>query len=410
MTGSGRVSRFLAWLCVLWLPSCAIDPGEPDGGVTAPSAQPGDQQIPDAGDGDPSPTSSTDTTVNPTSTISNPIGTTVSPTGTTANPTGTTNPCSGEVCPGDVTFYAMGDPHAGGGDASMNDYQIAAMNAFPPMTWPSGMPSAGVVVGKPRAVLIVGDVTDWGFDGRNGTANQIAAFVNAYGLTGTDGKLRFPVFEGYGNHDYYAAEKIYAGSSNPTPVVGVVAGRNAKRAGIVRTSPEGGHYSWDWGGIHFVNVNMFPADSASQATTTSKVRDPHKSLTFLIDDLRASVGATCRPVVIMAHYGLVGFSADPDWWTDQQRTAFYDAVKSYNIIGYIHGHDHDSAHGTWKTFDTYKVGSPFYSDGGRGHFVVFRIHDNTLEAADVSWSPDINNLQTGFRGWQHTKTIRRTCQ
>ena len=104
----------------------------------------------------------------------------------------------------DITFFAMGDPQYGGGRADKNDWQIAAMNAFPGTPWgefladgsPTGFRWIGEPVGEPLGVLIAGDLTQNGQDGRwrlFGETNEIGAFVRDYGLTGEDGKLRYRV-------------------------------------------------------------------------------------------------------------------------------------------------------------------------------------------------------------------------
>src|SRR5690606_3152205 len=80
------------------------------------------------------------------------------------------------------------------------------------------MPSAGTPVAQPRGLLVAGDLTQNGKDGRaenNGSLgrNELGQFISDYGLTGTDGLLRFPVYEGYGNHDFDPSEPFDA---NPT--------------------------------------------------------------------------------------------------------------------------------------------------------------------------------------------------
>ncbi len=340
--------------------------------------------------------------------------------------------CTGDLCPGDVTFFAFGDPQYGGGSNDKNYFNVAAMNRFPGTLWPVGMPSAGVPVAAPRGVLVAGDLTQHGKDGRPENSgvrgrDELGQFISDYGLTGADGMVRFPIYEGYGNHDFDPAEPPdespndwrYYYPDVVTPAVQAVIARNADRLGLINVQDYGGHYSWDWGGVHFVNVNVFPGNEPSDHDVTSGVRDPRSSLDFLAADLAEHVGDTCRPVIIMSHYGFSGSSLNALWWKDEQRAAFWEVAQHYNVIAYIHGHQHNTSIGAWNGMDYFNVGSPYYASenlDGRGHFSVFRIHGNTLEAADVRWDPARAGLDPEFpeqvtpnSGWRFFKTFSRSC-
>jgi cytolysin (calcineurin-like family phosphatase) len=340
--------------------------------------------------------------------------------------------CTGELCPADITFFAMGDPQYGGGSADQNYFHVTALNNFPGRMWPEGMPSAGTPVAEPRGLLVAGDLTQNGKDGRpenNGTRgrNELGQFLSDYGLTGSDGLLRFPVYEGYGNHDFDPSEPFDANPTDwryyypelITPGVQAVIDRNLDRPGLVNVQNDGGHYSWDWGGVHFVNVNLFPGNEPSNVDVTSGVRNPHRSLDFLAQDLAAHVGDSCRPVIIMSHYGFSGSSLNALWWKDEQREAFWEVAKNYNVIAYVHGHQHDTSIGSWNGMDYFNVGSPYYATenlDGYGHFSVFRIHDDVLEAADARWSPKQAGLSPEFpamsapnTGWRFSKQFKRSC-
>jgi cytolysin (calcineurin-like family phosphatase) len=340
--------------------------------------------------------------------------------------------CVGELCPADITFFAMGDPQYGGGSADQNYFNVAALNRFAGTPWPADMPSAGTPVAEPRGLLVAGDLTQNGKDGRaenNGALgrNELGQFLSDYGLTGRDGLLRFPVYEGYGNHDFDPSEPFDANPTDwryyypdiITPAVQSVIDRNVERSGLVNVHDDGGHYAWDWGGIHFVNVNLFPGNEPSDNDVTSMVRNPHHSLDFLAADLAEHVGDSCRPVIIMSHYGFSGSSLNALWWKDEQRDAFWEVAKNYNVIAYIHGHQHNTSIGDWNGMHFFNVGSPYHATenlDGRGHFSVFRIHDDVLEAADVRWSPGRAGLDPEFpaaitpnSGWRFTKTFERSC-
>ena len=96
----------------------------------------------------------------------------------------------------DVTFFVAADTHFGvEGIADLNARQIDAMNALPGTPLPRPL---GGTVQEPRGVLIAGDLTD------DGSKPQWRNFVEHYGLTGKDARLRFPVYECTGNHDRHA--------------------------------------------------------------------------------------------------------------------------------------------------------------------------------------------------------------
>lgn len=320
-----------------------------------------------------------------------------------------------------ITFYAMGDPQYGGGADDKNTFHIEALNRFRAV-WPEGLPSAGEPVDPPLGLMIAGDLTQNGRDGRltNGILyDEIGAFVAEYGLRGGDGLLDMPVYEGYGNHEFdpdepYDPEDIHHWRSHytedPTPSVDVVATRNARRCHLTRVAPDrDGHYSWDWGPVHFVNADLFPGDAPSDADETSRVRDPRRALTFLREDLAAEVGDSGRPVIVMAHYGFDAFGHEPRWWNDAQKAEFMAAIEGYNVIAYIHGHTHATYQYTWQGLDVFNVGSPYYTNYNqdrKGHFTVFRITRTHLEAHDVGWSPAEEGRDPHWTGWSFSKAIR----
>ena len=79
---------------------------------------------------------------------------------------------------------------------SLNIQAVAELNALAGnATWPSAL--GGGVVQPPRGVILSGDIVDNGFT----QAYELANFTRVYGLTGQDGLLRYPLYEGRGNHD-----------------------------------------------------------------------------------------------------------------------------------------------------------------------------------------------------------------
>ena len=240
--------------------------------------------------------------------------------------------------PRDVTFISTSDSHYRAAENKQNnewDHEsILQMNAVTALTWPEKL--GGGAVAKPRGVVWLGDCIDDGdkkLGDRSLTEEQFRAFVADAGLDGTDGVLKYPVFEGWGNHDGPPVGKEKFGFSFQAQLKA----RNAirKEKGLVSNVSENGlHYSWDWDDVHFVQLGIYPADREREGVHYSPVwHDPQNALAFLKKDLAGRVGTSGRPVVLMAHCGF-----DTDWWVAADWKDCYDAAKAYNVVLYLYGH------------------------------------------------------------------------
>jgi cytolysin (calcineurin-like family phosphatase) len=276
----------------------------------------------------------------------------------------------------DVTFFASSDSHYGReNNASINRRVIQEMNALPGTELPAaaGYPR----VRTPRGVVLNGDLLDMGFDQDTAAAN-LSAFVGDYGLTGHDGLLCYPLYEGFGNHD---------GGPDKSFVRKAIRERNARRIGLTAISPNGLHYSWDWDHVHCVNLNLFGgAGPADVKGVNGPEHDPEGSLDFLVSDLAKEVGSSRRPVVIFQHFGWTGGMAD--WWQEQAKDRFYDAIKDYRIACLINGHSHGASFSPWKGLLTVHDGATARPDGNTGDFLVVRITDT-----------EVSIIQRKLGGW-----------
>jgi hypothetical protein len=120
----------------------------------------------------------------------------------------------------------------------VNDRLIETLNGLPGQTLPAAL--GGGDVGEPRGVIHLGDVVDTG-DKFGGVHEQMTDtewkhYVEQFGLTGREGKLRFPIYEIHGNHD--------SPRQRNAPVEGIMR-RNGDRPGLKNVSDNGLHYSWD---------------------------------------------------------------------------------------------------------------------------------------------------------------------
>jgi len=274
----------------------------------------------------------------------------------------------------DVTFVITSDPHyrLDAERVEANRLTVEEINAVTERTWPDRV--GGGPIAAPRGVLVPGDLVDDGDKGDE-TAGQWARYVADFGLDGRDGLLRYPVFECWGNHDGPPVGRERRGFSTQAQLVE----RNRRRlaaAAISRLSANGLHQSWDWDGVHFQMLGIYPADRQHDEVRYNRDwHDPQGALTFCIDDLRASVGDSGRPVVIVAHAGF-----DTDWWHADDWAAFHAAIAAYDVILYAFGH---TGTGVWRWGPTPAAAKIQCLNAGqttKGFFVV-RITADRLRAA-----------------------------
>jgi cytolysin (calcineurin-like family phosphatase) len=250
-----------------------------------------------------------------------------------------------------VTFLVSSDSHY---DAFENEDRnerdrttIDQMNAIAAVSWPDEL--GGGSIGQPQGVLLLGDVIDDGDrmkEGKNQSEQQNRYFLADFGLDGTDGRLKYPVFEGWGNHDGPPEGRERFGFSFQKQLKQ----RNAQRLqhGLIdHVSENGLHYSWNWGGVHFVQLNLLPADKPHPEIRYSpQYHDPQNALAFLKRDLSGNLTDPNQPLVVAHHYDLQG----TDWWHDEQRKAYYEAIRPYKIIAVFHGHTGTGVY-QWKPKD-----------------------------------------------------------
>jgi cytolysin (calcineurin-like family phosphatase) len=276
----------------------------------------------------------------------------------------------------DVIFFVAADLHYGQEQLENNEgpnkNAIAIMNNLPGTAFPDK--NFGVVA-KPRGVLVAGDLTDSGkgvnYDGKYLDIHVFDGFVDDYPVKGGAGvHIHFPVYEGYGNHDVQ--------KQTGDAVLKGIALRNKNRDAPVNVSDNGPHYSWDWDDVHFVNVNVYAGGKG----------DARDSLSFLQKDLADRVGTSGRPVVIMQHYGFDKLSIEDRWWKQDERDAFYNVIKKYNVVAIFSGHEHLCHRVIWNGIADFVAPLAKGDKGGDGIFAV-RMFDNKMIVAqrrlDGTW-------------------------
>jgi cytolysin (calcineurin-like family phosphatase) len=262
------------------------------------------------------------------------------------------------------------------GSAALNDRLIEAINELSDQSLPEQL--GGGTVDTPRGVIHLGDVIDTG-DKSGSVHDQMADtewkhYVDRYGLTGEEGKLRFPIYEIHGNHDSPRKHNV---------AIDGIMQRNADRSGLKNISGNGLHYSWDWGRIHFVALGIVVGPNDDDLPISRY--DSYQSLPFLIADLEKHVGNSGRPVVLLHHIDLHRYArpcevenagasrticcngmAQTAWcssgcegtagisreeWSHCDVAAYHRSLQPYNIAAIFHGHLHARRTDRWDGSD-----------------------------------------------------------
>ncbi len=255
-----------------------------------------------------------------------------------------------------TTFFVGTDSHYGKNQWSNNEESnkqaIYDMNKLPYDDYPD-MPK----IEKPKAVIVTGDLTDLGSYTNLYGFSLLSifnwdGFISDYGLNG-ENLLNFPVLEGFGNHDNLSWGNWVKWS---------IKKRNKERNEKIFISENELHYSWDWDGIHFVQLNVYPGNS----------EEAEKSLAFLKYDLENNLIKKDTPIILFHHYGFDGYS--DDWWTSEERYDYYTLIKDFNVIAIFQGHQHDMFHLVWNGIDVFSSGNLFSNN-----YLVCIIEDNKLK-------------------------------
>lgn len=216
---------------------------------------------------------------------------------------------------------------------------IDTLNQLPGTSIPET--AGGGIVKKPLGVIHAGDIIDSG-DKRGITFEKMqhtefATFNNEFGIDGSDGRLKYPVFEVYGNHD--------SPSGFGVAIDGLME-RNRKRKNVT-LSHNHLHLAWDWGPVRCINLGIVVGQDKNNLQR--RRYHPMESLEFLIADLKQHASDGIRPVLLTHHVDVVRYSKPCELnnnanlsmeWNPCDVSAYYNALRSYNVIGILYGHTH----------------------------------------------------------------------
>jgi len=335
----------------------------------------------------------------------------------------------------DITFIATTDTHAtdsasgcsknGSHTGDEHTKLRAALNSAnaKPHVWPSGANfwRQGKAYDHIRGVLIAGDLTDAGSD-PNPAGTQLGhdcreytAYRAAYGRCGNEGKVKFPIYEAYGNHDFPRVSG--SGDAKYHPVISYLdAITAAHRPGSSKDlyddpTPGTGHYAWRWDDVWFVNLNLKAGNKKEviPGSTGTRLAYPHSPLDFLTKFLKARSKNKSRQIVILAHYSPTSSRVSSSERSDFCKLIYQAQYgkgpfsserlsKNYPVAAFLHGHDHHlPEYKLWTCPSPYSsikiprfsVGNPLYKGSkhpGKLNFTIIRLGEKRLEAVGVKAS------------------------
>ncbi|MBN2441007.1 MAG: carbohydrate-binding protein [Spirochaetales bacterium] len=270
------------------------------------------------------------------------------------------------------SFIFLTDPHYGVDGAILEENNIAALDDVNRLTT-LGTDPFGYSFMEPQGVLVGGDCIDGGTNALNqwyGNGST-PGFTTHFGVN-KDKYVKYYVFECWGNHDVH--------NDYGQTIRDLIRDRNYQRVTIhassnYHTDPYGYNTSWEWQGIKFFNLGIFPGEWV----------DCEHSLGFLTSELSSM--STAQPVIIYFHYVCdeVYNDENPGWWTDEERIAFYNAVRNHNIVAIFHGHRHESSYYQWNGINVFNGGS------AREHRSFFYVYINDIdiyvsERSNAAWA------------------------
>jgi len=267
-----------------------------------------------------------------------------------------------------LTFFLIGDTHYGFNEntAAYNQAVIDEINALPGTPYPEAAFTGKVKI--PKGVVVLGDLVEHGH--KKIGLKEWEEYSRDFGVAG-EGRIAFPVYEGFGNHDGGIEHGIRQ----------LIKDRNYKRPGVEHISKNGFHYSWDWEGIHFIQLNLFPGTTADEIPNPlgfpfeGSWKEPLYSLKFLRSDLKNHIKTKKQPVIIFFHYGFDTWGNYS--WSERERKVFYKVIKDYHVIAIFFGHTHFIQSVKWKGIPTFCVGST-QKKYGPGEFMVVNIRKNKM--------------------------------
>lgn len=314
-----------------------------------------------------------------------------------------------------IRFFAIGDTHYFANEKSTSELMessvinchglIDTLNKLPGTQIPESI--GGGSVGPVQGVIHAGDIIDTG-DKRGKTQELMQqrewdGFVSDFGLTGSEGRLKFPVYEVHGNHDSPGGDGL--------AIEGLI--ERSKKRSVLSRSANGLHYSWDWGPVHCINLGIVVGQDPK--IQQRRRYNPMDSLDFLIGDLQQHASDSSRPVLITHHVDVVRYSKACDGtdaanlgmeWNPCDVQAYFETIRKHNVLAVLYGHTHvrNILHwnGTQQKTDQgiplLNIDNSSHFSGGNQAFFYIEILSNELRVREVAtkdswathfWTPSL---------------------
>ncbi len=248
-------------------------------------------------------------------------------------------------------------------------YHVVAINNLEnhfrfPSTAPKGI--AGTLLKKLDCVALAGDLFD------KSRPEILGLYRQRYEMGKGERRIHYNVFPGLGNHDINPAVSDKGadnlkGRAYTFHYLDSVLNAKLKRGEILNLDASSRSYSWNVGGVHFVNGQCCAGD-------TSYCKS---NFEWLEKDLKkyASHGA---PVIYIQHFGVDKETLD--WWPESSRVRLFGLLDKYNLAAFFAGHAHIATLEIYKGHTVYQVNNAWKDSDGPGSFVVLRIKGNVVSA------------------------------
>jgi len=311
------------------------------------------------------------------------------------------------------TFAVMADPQAfrlsTGGDPNsesqngpawraINNTLVTALNRVP-----------GIEFG-----LVNGDITELG---RNDSWNNFQSIYD---------RLYFPYYIGLGNHDYQnnvgdCREGIAAPGANSCALNSIDRMNNAlyryssKLEAFSQDWVQTGaitwqgsmSYSWDYKGVHFVQLQNFPSYHVELTAWTGRYALVSTSISWLREDLRLARLRGVKDIILNFHQDNDQFHAWSNYWLTTQFRAIIETFKPLVIFA---AHRHNFEKQTYvndSLFGNVTVYRTAAAHDARVHLVTYNNGTLTIKEVDAK-SGQIKELNTYKQGPQAAPPICRS--
>jgi cytolysin (calcineurin-like family phosphatase) len=287
---------------------------------------------------------------------------------------------------------------------------IDLLNSLPGTAIPSEA-GGGAVSSSPRGVIHGGDLIDSGDksggDHPDMQKTELEAFEKDFGLDGKDGRLKLPVYEIHGNHDAPQGKGV---------ALDAIVRRNKTRPGLSAVSSNGLHYSWDWGGVQFLNLGIVVGGGGE--TQRKRRYDPLGSHAFMVQTLREKVGDSRKPVILTHHVDVARNSGPCDTaapfdnkeWDACDVHAYYEAIKPYNVVGILYGHTHArnifawngrpaAEHGDGKSVEAYNITQSSHFAGTKHGIFYLTVKSGALTVREYATTDNWKTAQWTPQTW-----------